>query len=128
MKDDNDITHFAAWMRENHPEIPLRGTSAVVAEADVDVRDLERRWRETGDRADLIRWRAALNRGGGEESLDPSMLPHFQALTEPLSPNVMVLVDDGNAIRLETRGSLPLPTDVLGMDSTFMLMLFGLQL
>jgi hypothetical protein len=60
-----------------------------------------------------------------EWNLDPSLVPHFQSLTEPLSPNVMVLVDEGDAIRLETKGSLPLPTDILGMDSVALLVLLG---
>jgi hypothetical protein len=58
-------------------------------------------------------------------SFDPSMVPHFQALTEPVTPNVLVLVDDGEAIRLEMKGSLPLPTDIVGTDSILLLGLFG---
>jgi hypothetical protein len=60
-----------------------------------------------------------------EISLDSSLVPHFQSLTEHLAPNVLVLVDEGDAIRLETKGSLPLPTDILGADSIFFLTLMA---
>jgi hypothetical protein len=60
-----------------------------------------------------------------EGTLDPSLVPHFQSLTEPLAPNVMALVDEGDALRLEMKGSLPLPTDVLGTDSILLLALIG---
>jgi hypothetical protein len=69
---------------------------------------------------------AAINRGN-DDGFDSSLIPHFQSVTEPLVPNVMALVDEGDALRLETKGSLPLPTDLLGIDSTFMLMIFGLR-
>jgi hypothetical protein len=60
-----------------------------------------------------------------EGAFDPSLVPHFQSLTEPLAPNVMALVDEGDTIRLETKGSLPLPTDILGTDSVLLLALIS---
>jgi hypothetical protein len=60
-----------------------------------------------------------------EVDLDPASVPHFQALTEPLFPNAVVVVDEGDALRIESRGSLALPVDALGLDSTLILFLIS---
>ena len=57
-------------------------------------------------------------------SFDISKLPNAQALTEPLFPNVSVVVEDGDALRMDSYSSFALPLDVAGTD-TFVVALFG---
>jgi hypothetical protein len=58
--------------------------------------------------------------GRSPGSFDVARIPNGQAATEPLFPNVGLLMDDGESLRLETRDSLALPfIDLSGMDSYF---------
>jgi hypothetical protein len=60
-------------------------------------------------------------------SFDVSQLPNSQAITEPLFPNVSVLLDDGDSLRLEGHSSLAVPLiDLAGMD-TYFTALLGFQ-
>ena len=53
-------------------------------------------------------------------SFDVKKIPNAQALTEPLYPNVSVLLDDGDEIRLESYSSFALPMfDLTGVDGYF---------
>lgn len=61
-------------------------------------------------------------------SFDVSRIPNGQAVTEPLFPNVALLLDDGDLIRLDSRDSLAVPLfDLSGMDA-YMSALVGYQL
>lgn len=65
----------------------------------------------------------------GQSNLDPTIIPNFQAMTENLFPNLGVIYDDGNAIRLETHQSLGIPFDPVGVQTywlgVFLLGQFG---
>lgn len=60
-------------------------------------------------------------------SFDVTKLPSAQALTEPLFPNVTVLADDGDALRVETYASLSVPLIDLGALDTYALGAFALS-
>ena len=68
---------------------------------------------------------SAIN-GAQQGDFDISTLPNFQAIIEPLFPNVGVVLDDGETLRLETYGSLGLPFDALGLETYwFPTLIFG---
>jgi hypothetical protein len=53
-------------------------------------------------------------------SFDVGRIPHAQVITEPLYPNVTLLTDDGQMLRLDTRASLAVPFfDLSGTDAYF---------
>ncbi len=54
-----------------------------------------------------------------ESKFDLGALPNAHQATRHLFPNVMVLNDDGTTLRLQTRSSLQLPFDLVGVDSYF---------
>jgi hypothetical protein len=58
---------------------------------------------------------AIIDNTGGE--FDPTLLPNYQSVTEPLFPNVTVFVDRGNALQIDTFGSLAIPFDPFGLES-----------
>jgi len=53
-------------------------------------------------------------------------VPHFQALTEPLTPSVIAVLDEGTTIRIESKGTLMLLTDLIGLDSALLLFVLSL--
>jgi hypothetical protein len=55
--------------------------------------------------------------GAGIQKFDLSTIPNGQAVTEPLTDSVSVIVDDGNAVRLEGYSSLPVPAELTGLDA-----------
>lgn len=50
------------------------------------------------------------------QNFDLSTIPNSQAVTDHLTDSVAVFVDDGNAVRLEGYSSLPIPSQVTGLD------------
>jgi hypothetical protein len=60
-----------------------------------------------------------------ELNFDVGSLPNAQEVNRHLFPNVAVTTDDGTTLRQETRGSLTLPLDLVGLDSYGLLFLFG---
>ena len=52
---------------------------------------------------------------GGE--FDATLLPNFQTVTEPLFPNVTAVIDRGDALVVESFGSLAIPFDPIGVES-----------
>lgn len=60
-------------------------------------------------------------------SFDVKKIPNAQTITEPLYPNIGILVDDGESIRFERYASLSVPlVDLAGTDMYFVLI--GLQI
>ncbi|MBY0527273.1 MAG: hypothetical protein K2R98_28010 [Gemmataceae bacterium] len=58
---------------------------------------------------------------------DVGAIPNGHEATKHLFPNLSVMTDDGNTLRLQTRASLQLPFDVVGIDSYVLTFaLFGL--
>jgi hypothetical protein len=57
--------------------------------------------------------------------IDVGALPNAHEATRHLFPNVAVTTDDGKSLRQETRASLDLPLDILGLDSYTVLILLG---
>lgn len=59
--------------------------------------------------------------GASPGSFDVGRLPHVQALTEPLYPSMSVVTDDGDTLRINTRGALGLPfLEPPGADGLFL--------
>lgn len=61
--------------------------------------------------------------GGGD--FDLSLIPNAQAVAEPLSENVSVMVDDGKTVRIESFATLPTLVNLSGLES-YALVLFPL--
>ncbi len=55
------------------------------------------------------------NLGGAQ--FDPLLVPNFQAVTEPLFPNVTAFVDRGDALQLDSYASLAIPFDPIGLET-----------
>lgn len=63
----------------------------------------------------------SLLEGASPGSFDVSRLPNVQALTEPLYPSMSVVTDDGDTLRINTRGALGLPfLEPPGADGLFL--------
>ncbi|HEV3258052.1 MAG TPA: hypothetical protein VG013_14300 [Gemmataceae bacterium] len=57
-------------------------------------------------------------------NIDVAKIPNSQAVTEPLFPNVSILLDDGDALRWETHASMSLPfLEMAGADVPLLLLL-----
>ena len=54
---------------------------------------------------------------GAGANFDVSLIPNAQTVTDPLTHNVSVVVDDGKSVRFEGYSSLPLPFQVTGLES-----------
>jgi hypothetical protein len=54
-----------------------------------------------------------------DSKFDIGALPHGEQATRHLFPNVTVVTDDGQTVRIQSRSSLQLPFDVVGIDSYF---------
>jgi hypothetical protein len=54
-----------------------------------------------------------------ESKFDVGALPHGEMATRHLFPNVSVGTDDGTTLRIQSRTSLQLPFDAVGIDSYF---------
>ena len=66
--------------------------------------------------------------GRSPGSFDVARIPNGQNATEPLFPNVGLIVDDGDTLHLDSRDSLAVPIiDLSGMDS-YLSALIGYQL
>jgi hypothetical protein len=50
-----------------------------------------------------------------DTKIDPALVPQYQVMTEPLFPNIGLIVDDGQSVRFETFSSLGIPFDPLGL-------------
>jgi hypothetical protein len=61
-----------------------------------------------------------------EINLDVGSMPTAQEVTRHLFPNVSVVSDDGQTLRLESRESLALPMDLVGLDTYTLFILYGL--
>jgi hypothetical protein len=61
----------------------------------------------------------------GEVNLGTLTVPHYQSLVEPLTPSVTAVLDEGTSIRIESKGTLLLPTDLVGLDSAIFLLVLG---
>lgn len=57
-------------------------------------------------------------------SFDVSKIPNAQSITEPLFPNVSMVVDDGDGIRMESYDSFSLPLNIASSDS-FLIAVFS---
>ncbi len=64
-----------------------------------------------------------VGRGNEEPFLQPGALPHAGEATQHLFPNVMWCHDDGKVMRWESRDSLWLPLEIVGME--FLSFYFG---
>lgn len=53
----------------------------------------------------------------GRDLIDPGLLPHPEEACRPLFPNLLWTHNDGKTIRWETRESLALPFEVVGIDT-----------
>jgi hypothetical protein len=49
--------------------------------------------------------------------IDAGSIPNYQIITEPLFPNVGLVLDDGNAIRFESYQSIGIPFDPFGLHT-----------
>ncbi|MFQ5731604.1 MAG: hypothetical protein ACE5KM_06595 [Planctomycetaceae bacterium] len=54
--------------------------------------------------------------GGTSTSFDNSLIPNAQAVSDRLSENVTVSVDDGNGLRIESYSTVPLPFQFTGLE------------
>jgi hypothetical protein len=68
----------------------------------------------------------AINSFIKESKFDVSTLPNAQEATRYLFPNVSVVSDDGKTLRMETRASLALPIDIVGIDTYALFAAFSL--
>jgi hypothetical protein len=60
--------------------------------------------------------------GGGLKEFDLSTIPNSQAVADRLSDGVSVIVDDGDAVRIESYSALPFPAQLTGLDFTTVLL------
>ncbi len=75
--------------------------------------------RQLASIAPLITRIVVMNSGdkGDSDRFDLSLIPPTQALTEPLTPNVTLTLDNGQTIRYESYASLPLPVQITGLEA-----------
>jgi hypothetical protein len=58
-------------------------------------------------------------------SFDVALVPNFQAITEPLFPDVTLLVAEGDTVRLESHASINLLLELAGLDSFILAAVIG---
>jgi hypothetical protein len=58
-------------------------------------------------------------------SFDVALVPNFQAITEPLFPDVTLLVAEGDTVRLESHASINVLTELAGLDSFLLVTVLG---
>ncbi len=63
----------------------------------------------------LVKVITSISGAGG--NFDVSLIPNSQTVTDPLTHNVSVVVDDGKSVRFEGYSSLPIPFQVTGLES-----------
>jgi len=54
---------------------------------------------------------------GAASDFDISLIPHAQSVTELLTHNVSVVVDDGTSVRIESYSSMPMPIQLSGLET-----------
>jgi hypothetical protein len=59
------------------------------------------------------------------ERFDVALVPNFQAITEPLFPDVTLFIAEGDTIRLESHASINLLMELAGLDSFLLLTVLG---
>lgn len=57
------------------------------------------------------------------KDFDVGLIPNSQSLTEKLSPNVGLIVDDGRSLRVESYSTVSVPIVLTGLDAYFLVLL-----